>query len=590
MSIIQNFKDHRHLLMGSIVTTLLVFIFLVVSLFFAQYSLGQMEDEYTSIINELNNLFILIQDAGDFSKPEVASRLEILKNHHMQTKNSTFSLLRKVLPVDFPPIPAVRSEENHKAYYDSLVSYTREMRENKFLVINREVLKIYILLGIILMMILLIGYFILHYSRRFYRFTMSINRGIDQIDAHLNFETTYDLEAAPDDSQEIRDFYSYINKINRDIDLDQLLDSIDSYGKLSHVLSGIVPLIEELIPFDRIALAFFDTKGYVSAEAAYTRYREIFLDPGKSEDISRTSLLKLVEKRKPRIIPDLVQYAETHRISESTELILKEGIRSSLTIPLFTGDRCIGFLFFSSKEKKVYKVGHLKLANRIGNKLKSRFYNDFLTQEIISETARSFVSLVNEKDNETSTHLERMAKYAFHIARKLSGTFEELTPQMIREIFWFAPLHDIGKVGVPDAILGKSGPLSEEEIATMRQHVVLGEKIIQNMNGKLGSLLHTPLLDTAVDIIRGHHEKYDGTGYPKGLKGTEIPLSGRIVALADVFDALTSRRVYKPAFSVEESLRIMKEDMKGSFDPTVLKGLEEAIPDILRVYENLKEV
>ena len=590
MSIIKSFKNHSRILIGLLVITFLVFVFLIISLIMAQYSIGKMEEDYSSIIKDINRVFLILQNPGEFAEDEVGERLEELQSLHTGTKSAAFSLTKKVLPQEFPEIPENRSVDNYEEFYGNLRDYTAVIRANKFFVINSQVQKIYVILGLLLILIFLIGYMTLHYFRRFYNFFSSVSSGINKIDAHLNYTKTDELKPQAADSLEIRDFYGAINKINRDIYLDQLLDSIETYGRLTEVINAIVPLIEDHIPFDRIALAFADTKGYVTAEAAFTRYKEIYLDPGKSEDISRTSLISLVKSKKPRIIPDLVKYAKGRKISESTKLILKEEILSSLTVPLFTGERCIGFLFFSSRKAHIYKNRHLIRANRIGNKLKNRFYNDFLTQEIIAETSRSFVTLVNEKDNETSTHLERMAQYAFFIARTLSESFEELTPQMIREIRWFAPLHDIGKVGVPDAILGKIGSLDQQESRIMRQHVDLGEKILRSMNGNLGSLLNSTLLDTAVDIIRGHHEKFDGSGYPHGLKGEEIPLAGRIVAVADVFDALTSKRVYKPAYSIEESLRIMKEDMAGSFDITILEGLERSLNDIRVVYNTLGEV
>ncbi len=590
MRIIKSFKNHSRILIALLAATFLIFIFLLVVLILAQYSMGKMEEDYSLIINDINKTFLLLQNPDQFSEEEVGESLVQLEMLHDEIRSSAFSLTRKVLPREFPPVPAIRSSENYEEFYKALRNYTTGIRENKFHVITSQVQTIYLILGLLLILIILIGYLTLHYFRRFYIFSASISNGIGKIDAHLNYRKTDELKPLPSDSLEIRDFYGAINKINRDIYLDQLLDSIETYGKLSEVVYAIVPLIEDHIPFDRIALAFLDTKGYVTAEAAYTRYKELFLDPGKSEEISRTGLKALVKSRKPRIIPDLVKYAGGREISESTRLILKEGILSSLTVPLFSGERCIGFLFFSSRTAGIYKNKHLVRANRIGNKLKNRFYNDFLTQEIIAETSRSFVTLVNEKDNETSTHLERMARYAFFIARTLSDSYEELTPQMIREIRWFAPLHDIGKVGVPDAILGKAGALEDQEVQIMRQHVELGEKILRSMNGNLGSLLNSTLLDTAVDIIRGHHEKFDGSGYPYGLKGDEIPLAGRIVAVADVFDALTSKRVYKAAYTIEESLRIMKEDMAGSFDLTIIQGLERSMDDIRVVYESLREV
>ena len=124
----------------------------------------------------------------------------------------------------------------------------------------------------------------------------------------------------------------------------------------------------------------------------------------------------------------------------------------------------------------------------------------------------------------------------------------------------------------------------------MRRHVDSGISVIRKMNEKMQKIVSTPLMQTAVDIIAGHHEKFDGSGYPRGISGEDIPLAGRIVAMADVFDALTSKRPYKEAFSIETALSIIEGDMKNSFDPEVVSAFKLALPEVRRVYSALKEV
>jgi putative two-component system response regulator len=143
------------------------------------------------------------------------------------------------------------------------------------------------------------------------------------------------------------------------------------------------------------------------------------------------------------------------------------------------------------------------------------------------------------------------------------------------EVLHAAPMHDIGKIGVPDAILLKPGTLDAEEWKIMHQHPLMGAKII----GKHDS----ELLETARIIALNHHEKWDGSGYPRGLKGTDIPLEGRIVAIADVFDALVSVRPYKPAFPLDTALQIVKHEEGRHFDPQLLQAFHQALPDILRI-------
>ncbi len=161
------------------------------------------------------------------------------------------------------------------------------------------------------------------------------------------------------------------------------------------------------------------------------------------------------------------------------------------------------------------------------------------------------------KDEETASHIERMSYYSAAIARKMG-----LDEDTVESILYAAPMHDIGKIGIPDQILLKQGGLDPEEWEIMKKHTNIGGSILEGSDAGFIKL--------AEIIALTHHEKWDGSGYPKGLEGEEIPLTGRIVAVADVFDALTSKRPYKEALSAEDSFSIIS-DLKGShFDPEVV--------------------
>lgn len=158
------------------------------------------------------------------------------------------------------------------------------------------------------------------------------------------------------------------------------------------------------------------------------------------------------------------------------------------------------------------------------------------------------------RDPETGAHLARMSRYSCHIARNLGLSTDE--QELILEA---APMHDIGKVGTPDNILLKPGKLDAEEWEIMKRHAGIGASILKNSD--------SPLLQAASVIALTHHEKFDGSGYPQGLKGEAIPLHGRIVAVADVFDALTSARPYKPAWEMERAIALIHEGAGSHFDP-----------------------
>ena len=174
------------------------------------------------------------------------------------------------------------------------------------------------------------------------------------------------------------------------------------------------------------------------------------------------------------------------------------------------------------------------------------------------------------KDDDTGAHVLRMSHYAAAIALELGEPAE-----MCDRILNAAPMHDIGKIGIPDSILLKPGPLTDEEWKVMRRHSYMGKKILEGSD--------SPVIQLAEEIAFTHHEKWDGSGYPRGLSGNDIPRSGRIVAIADVFDALTSKRPYKNPFSLDKSFAILREGRGRHFDPDVVDAFFAAEDRILEI-------
>ncbi|MDU9400388.1 two-component system response regulator [Pseudomonas sp. zfem003] len=174
------------------------------------------------------------------------------------------------------------------------------------------------------------------------------------------------------------------------------------------------------------------------------------------------------------------------------------------------------------------------------------------------------------KDNETGLHVIRMSHYSRILARALGWSEADCD-----DLLNAAPMHDVGKIGIPDAVLRKPGKLDADEWAVMRQHVSIGAKIIgEHPSG---------LLRMAQRIALTHHEKWDGSGYPNGLAGEGIPIEGRIVAIADVFDALTSERPYKQAWPVEEAVAFLREQSGQHFDPDLVELFIQQLPAVLEV-------
>lgn len=196
---------------------------------------------------------------------------------------------------------------------------------------------------------------------------------------------------------------------------------------------------------------------------------------------------------------------------------------------------------------------------------------------------KALIGLAGARDNETGDHLQRTQRYVGILCSQLAGQpeyAETLTLSAIAGIVSAAPLHDIGKVAVPDAILRKPGRLTREEYEVMKTHVSHGLAVIDKVIADVGV---TPYLAAARDVIAGHHEHWNGAGYPFGLKGEEIPLTGRVMALTDVYDALRSERIYKAAMTHEEARQILIDGAGTQFDPLVvaafLNGLTGVFPD-----------
>jgi putative two-component system response regulator len=195
----------------------------------------------------------------------------------------------------------------------------------------------------------------------------------------------------------------------------------------------------------------------------------------------------------------------------------------------------------------------------------------------------ALVTLASFRDTETGDHLFRIRWYSHALAEHLSvvGPYRhQIDETFLEQLYRASPLHDIGKVGIDDAILRKPGPLTQAEFETIKRHAVIGGDILAEAAAKLP---HADYLQMAVEIARHHHERFDGSGYPEGLCELDIPLSARIVSVADVFDALTSRRVYKPAISVTEAAQIIEAGAGSQFDPEIVSAFQSRLEDFRQV-------
>ena len=230
---------------------------------------------------------------------------------------------------------------------------------------------------------------------------------------------------------------------------------------------------------------------------------------------------------------------------------------------------------------------------RVQNHLELKRYRDRLEAMVQEKTAEILATrdvtietlgiLAEYRDPETGGHIKRTMNYVRLLARHLQHhpAYQAiLTDTMIEDLWKSAPLHDIGKVGISDNILLKAGKLTDDEFTEMKRHTIYGRDALQFSIAKLGP---TSFLHIAQEMAYTHHERWDGTGYPQGLRGEAIPVSGRLMAVADIYDALISKRVYKPAFPHATAVNIIKNDSGTGIDPVVVTAFLELEVDFCRI-------
>ncbi|ETR71168.1 MAG: two-component system response regulator [Candidatus Magnetoglobus multicellularis str. Araruama] len=234
---------------------------------------------------------------------------------------------------------------------------------------------------------------------------------------------------------------------------------------------------------------------------------------------------------------------------------------------------------------------------RVRQQLELKTHRDKLQDLVRRQTSELFdtqrqiifcLGLASEyRDTETGMHIKRMSNYCQLLYKHIGRREDEC-----ELVLHASPMHDVGKIGIPDAILLKPGKLTKEEFDSMKQHTTIGKRILsgQDANGKIVfPLVDSPLIKLAISIAYTHHEKWDGTGYPNQLAKTDIPLEGRVAALADVFDALTSERPYKKAWPSDEALNEIILLKGKHFDPDLVEAFVQIFPDILKVKDQFSD-
>ena len=319
-------------------------------------------------------------------------------------------------------------------------------------------------------------------------------------------------------------------------------------------LSALAEQLQQLCPnVHRFSVAIHDEK---------TDLLSTYFSTSESDDsINRYqiklgdvySLQQICQARTPRVINDLSCFEEQETYHSQT--LLKQGWNSSYTVPMRYSDSFLGFLFFNSKEKNAFMGEQFAQLELLAQLITMLVYDEQNQARTLKAAVQSALALSCGRDAETGQHLERMGYYSRIVAHNIADQHGR-DDQFVEQVFQFAPVHDLGKIAIPDYILLKPGKLEADEYKEMQTHTVKGAEMLSDILSHHG-LSEGKSSETLRNIVLSHHEMLDGSGYPYGLKGEEIPLEARIVAVADIFDALTSPRPYKDAWSNDQALETL---------------------------------
>lgn len=344
--------------------------------------------------------------------------------------------------------------------------------------------------------------------------------------------------------------------------------------------------VSEVFPFIvRIAIAIYDPETSVLKTYLHSSGEDNPLDNYQTLLEDAPSLKEILKKGLPRVANNLLTFEDGKH--EHTRRIGRQGYAASYTLPMFNNGTFFGFIFFNANEKDVFDENVLRQIDVYGHLISLMVLNELASLRTLTAAVKTTGSFTHLRDPETGSHLDRMSRYSRLIASTLADKYN-LDDSYIEHIFMFAPLHDIGKIGIPDRILLKPDKLDEKEQKTMKSHVQKGRSMIDDLLGNFG-LENVEHLDMLRNIAEFHHEAVNGKGYPSGKKGNEIPLEARIIAVADVFDALTSKRPYKEAWDNARAIDMLKKLAGESLDQDCVDALLKNVDRIEKIQQQFAE-
>lgn len=336
-------------------------------------------------------------------------------------------------------------------------------------------------------------------------------------------------------------------------------------------ISGIHAQIQHHVGnVGRIGVALYDADSDLLNTFVHTGDGPAPLERYQARLSDVPSLKALHESHISRTIDDLSTLSDSP--SEHTRRILDAGYRSSYTCPLYAHGQLLGFLFFDSRQPAHFRQDVTLQLDNYAQLIAALISHDLSSARALRSAVALARELGRHRDEETAGHVTRVAHYTRSVAFAL-GPDCGLSDEDVEFLFQFAGLHDIGKIAIPDHILLKAGKLTPEEYVIAQTHVQKGSEMIEVMMREFG-LASERSAQMLRAVIGCHHEHWDGSGYPNQLQGTGIPLAGRIVAVADVFDALTNPRPYKRAWSLDAGMDYLRAHAGSQFDPQCVAAAE----------------
>jgi HD-GYP domain-containing protein (c-di-GMP phosphodiesterase class II) len=344
--------------------------------------------------------------------------------------------------------------------------------------------------------------------------------------------------------------------------------------------------VREQFPFIvRIAVAIYDTETSLLKTYVHSSGEDNPLDHYEAVLRDAPSLQAILERGLPRVINNPLTFEDGAQ--EHTVRIGRAGYAASYTLPIFNEGVFIGFIFFNANQTDVFSEGVLRQIDIYGHVISLMVINELSSIQTLAAAITTAGRITHVRDPETGSHLDRMSRYSRLIAHYLADKYE-LDDSYIEHVFMFSPLHDIGKIGIPDSILLKPGKLDAQELVVMRTHAEKGAAIINDLIDSFG-LENFQYKDVLRNIAAFHHETIDGSGYPRGMKGDQIPLEARIVAVADIFDALTSERPYKKAWSNAEAIAMLQKLAGESLDLDCVAALVGHMDEVEQIQRAFSE-